>query len=91
MIHTRSCFGVALALTLATFVAPSRAESGTDVPAQQFPRIEKYGAVVWVCGQSVVRGGNPLTDVMPGIRVAHSAMIFNMNRQADGWASLGVH
>ena len=190
MIHTGSCFrfGVALALALATSVAPSRAESGADVPAQQFPRIEKYGAVVslpdagerpraggkvvfdtsavgpagkpnrglesaarlvniytlekmdadrpqiavilhfqatpavltdaahakttaggsnpnrelvekliangvevWVCGQSVVRGGNLLTDVMPGIRVAHSAMIFNMNRQADGWASLGVH
>jgi hypothetical protein len=28
---------------------------------------------------------------MPGIRIAHSAMIFNLNRQTDGWASLGVY
>jgi hypothetical protein len=45
------------------------------------------GVEVWVCGQSVIRGGHAL----PGIRVAHSAMIFNLNRQTDGWATLGVH
>jgi intracellular sulfur oxidation DsrE/DsrF family protein len=49
------------------------------------------GVEVWVCGQSVIRGGHSLDDVMPGIRIAHSAMIFNLNRQTDGWASLGVY
>ena len=46
---------------------------------------------VWVCGQSLIRSGHALTDVLPGIRIAHSAMIFNLNRQTDGWATLGVH
>jgi len=46
---------------------------------------------VWVCGQSLIRSGHALSDVLPGIRIAHSAMIFNLNRQTDGWATLGVH
>jgi len=49
------------------------------------------GVEVWVCGQSVIRGGNPLSDVMPGIRIAQSAMSFNLNRPADGWTALGVY
>ncbi len=49
------------------------------------------GVEVWVCGQSVIRSGHALADVLPGIRVAHSAMIFNTNRQTDGWATLAVH
>lgn len=49
------------------------------------------GVEVWVCGQSVIRGGYALADVLPGIRIAHSAMIFNLNRQTDGWATLGVY
>ncbi len=48
------------------------------------------GVEVWVCGQSVIRGSHALSDVLPGIRIAHSAMIFNVNRQTDGWATLGV-
>lgn len=46
---------------------------------------------VWVCGQSVIRGGNPLSDVLPGIRIAQSAMTFNINRPADGWTAIGVY
>jgi intracellular sulfur oxidation DsrE/DsrF family protein len=46
---------------------------------------------VWVCGQSVVRGGNQLSDVMPGIRIAQSAITFNINRPADGWTAIGVY
>jgi hypothetical protein len=49
------------------------------------------GVEVWVCGQSVIRGGNPLADVMPGIRIAQSAMTFNINRPADGWTAIGVY
>jgi len=49
------------------------------------------GVEVWVCGQSVVRGGNPLSDVLPGIRIAQSAMTFNINRPADGWTAIGVY
>ena len=49
------------------------------------------GVEVWVCGQSVIRGGHALADVLPGIRIAHSAMIFNLNRQTDGWATIGVY
>jgi uncharacterized protein len=49
------------------------------------------GVEVWVCGQSVIRGGNPLSDVLPGIRIAQSAMTFNVNRPADGWIAIGVY
>lgn len=49
------------------------------------------GVEVWVCGQSVIRGGNPLSDVLPGIRIAQSAMTFNINRSADGWTTIGVY
>jgi intracellular sulfur oxidation DsrE/DsrF family protein len=49
------------------------------------------GVEVWVCGQSVIRGGHALADVLPGICIAHSAMIFNLNRQTDGWATIGVY
>lgn len=49
------------------------------------------GVEVWVCGQSVIRGGNPLSDVLPGIRIAQSAMTFNVNRPADGWTAIGVY
>ena len=49
------------------------------------------GVEVWVCGQSVIRGGHALADVLPGIRIAHSAMILNLNRQTDGWATIGVY
>jgi intracellular sulfur oxidation DsrE/DsrF family protein len=49
------------------------------------------GVEVWVCGQSVIRSGHSLTDVLPGIRIAHSAMIFNLNRQTDDWATIGVY
>lgn len=66
MIHTESYFrfGVALALALATSVAPSRAEFGADMPAQQFPRIEKYGAVVSLpdAGERPRAGGKVVFD-----------------------------
>ena len=29
--------------------------------------------------------------ILAGIKVAHSAMVFNMNRQQDGWVTLGVY
>ena len=45
------------------------------------------GVEVWVCGQSVI---NPLSDVLPGIRIAQSATTFNINRPADGWTAIGV-
>jgi intracellular sulfur oxidation DsrE/DsrF family protein len=49
------------------------------------------GVEVWVCGQTVSRGGNPLSDVLPGIPIAQSAMTFNINRLADGWTAIGVY
>jgi intracellular sulfur oxidation DsrE/DsrF family protein len=72
--------------------AHAKAANGTSNPNREL--VEKLlanGVEVWVCGQSVIRGGHSLDDVMPGIRIAHSAMIFNLNRQADGWATLGVY
>lgn len=71
--------------------AHERAGGGSNPNRELVERLLAAGVEVWVCGQSLVRGGHALSDVIPGIRVAHSAMIFNMNRQQDGWASLGVH
>ena len=73
-------------------VAHAKTTAGGVNPNREL--VEKLlanGVEVWVCGQSVIRGGHALADVLPGIRVAHSAMIFNLNRQTDGWATLGVH
>lgn len=72
--------------------AYARSAAGGPNPNRQLVEaLVAEGVEVWVCGQSVIRGGNALADVLPGVRVAHSAMIFNMNRQADGWSTLGVH
>ncbi len=71
--------------------AHERAGGGSNPNRELVERLLAAGVEVWVCGQSLVRGGHALSDVIPGIRVAHSAMIFNINRQQDGWASLGVH
>lgn len=75
-----------------TDAAHARTTAGGANPNRELvENLLANGVEVWVCGQSVIRGGNRLDDVMPGIRVAHSAMIFNLNRQTDGWATLGVH
>lgn len=82
------------AATTAAFTddAHSRTPAGGPNPNRQLVEaLIADGVEVWVCGQSVIRGGHSLADVLPGIRVAHSAMIFNINRQSDGWSSLGVH
>jgi intracellular sulfur oxidation DsrE/DsrF family protein len=71
--------------------AHERAGGGSNPNRELVERLLAAGVEVWVCGQSLVRGGHAFSDVIPGIRVAHSAMIFNINRQQDGWASLGVH
>jgi intracellular sulfur oxidation DsrE/DsrF family protein len=72
--------------------AHAKTPSGGPNPNRELvEQLLANGVEVWVCGQSVLRGGSALEDVLPGIRIAHSAMIFNMNRQADGWATLGVH
>jgi intracellular sulfur oxidation DsrE/DsrF family protein len=72
--------------------AHAKTPSGGPNPNRELvEQLVANGVEVWVCGQSVLRGGSTLEDLLPGIRIAHSAMIFNMNRQADGWATLGVY
>ena len=72
-------------------VAHERAGGGSNPNRELVEKLQAAGVEVWVCGQSIIRGGHTPTDVLPSIRVAHSAMVFNINRQQDGWASLGVH
>ena len=72
----------ALLVTLDTAANPNR---------ELVEQLIANGVEVWVCGQSVIRGGNPLSDVLPGIRIAQSAMTFNVNRPADGWIAIGVY
>lgn len=72
--------------------AHAKSPAGGPNPSREL--VEKLianGVEVWVCGQSVIRGGNPLSDVLPGIRIAQSAMTFNINRPADGWTAIGVY
>jgi intracellular sulfur oxidation DsrE/DsrF family protein len=64
---------------------------GSNPNRELVEKLIANGVEVWVCGQSVIRGGNPLSDVMPGIRIAQSAMTFNINRPADGWTAIGVY
>ena len=64
---------------------------GVNLNRELVEKLLANGVEVWVCGQSVIRGGHALADVLPGIRIAHSAMIFNLNRQTDGWATIGVY
>jgi intracellular sulfur oxidation DsrE/DsrF family protein len=71
--------------------AHGRTGGGSNPNRELVEKLLSNGVEVWVCGQSVVRGGHALADILPGIKVAHSAMVFNMNRQQDGWATLGVH
>ena len=75
-----------------TDAAHAKTASGGANPNRELvEQLLANGVEVWVCGQSVIRGGHAVADVLPGIRVAHSAMIFNLNRQTDGWATLGVY
>jgi hypothetical protein len=71
--------------------AHERAGGGSNPNRELVEKLLENGVEVWVCGQSVVRGGHALSDILPGIKVAHSAMVFNINRQQDGWATLGVY
>ncbi|MFM8414268.1 MAG: DsrE family protein [Planctomycetota bacterium] len=71
--------------------AHERAGGGSNPNRELVEKLLANGVEVWVCGQSVIRGGHALSDILPGIKVAHSAMIFNINRQQDGWATLGVY
>lgn len=71
--------------------AHERAGGGSNPNRELVERLLENGVEVWVCGQSVIRGGHALSDILPGIKVAYSAMIFNINRQQDGWATLGIH
>jgi intracellular sulfur oxidation DsrE/DsrF family protein len=64
---------------------------GSNPNRELVEKLIAEGVEVWVCGQSVIRGGNPLSDVLPGIRIAQSAMTFNINRPADGWTTIGVY
>ena len=72
-------------------LAHERTGGGSNPNRELVEKLLENGVEVWVCGQSVVRGGHALSDILPGIKIAHSAMVFNINRQQDGWASLGVH
>jgi intracellular sulfur oxidation DsrE/DsrF family protein len=67
------------------------AAGGVNPNRELVEKLISNGVEVWVCGQSVIRGGSPLSDVMPGIRIAQSAMTFNINRPADGWIAIGVY
>ena len=72
--------------------AYARSPAGAANPTRELvEQLIANGVEVWVCGQSVIRGGNPLSDVLPGIRIAQSAMTFNVNRPADGWIAIGVY
>lgn len=71
--------------------AHDRAGGGSNPNRELVEKLLTNGVEVWVCGQSVIRGGHALSDILPGIKVAHAAMVFNMNRQQDGWATLGVY
>jgi intracellular sulfur oxidation DsrE/DsrF family protein len=71
--------------------AHERAGGGSNPNRELIEKLVAAGVEVWVCAQSVVRGGHAVTDILPGVKVAHSAMIFNINRQQDGWATLAVH
>lgn len=71
--------------------AHERAGGGSNPNRELVEKLVAAGVEVWVCGQSVVRGGHAVSDILPGVKVAHSAMIFNINRQQDGWASLVIY
>lgn len=71
--------------------AHERSGGGSNPNRELVEKLLANGVEIWVCGQSLVRAGHALPDVLPGIKVAHSAMVFNINRQQDGWATLGVH
>jgi intracellular sulfur oxidation DsrE/DsrF family protein len=71
--------------------AHERTGGGSNPNRELVDKLVAAGVEVWVCGQSVVRGGYAVSDIIPGVKVAHSAMIFNMNRQQDGWATLSIH
>ena len=71
--------------------AHDRAGGGSNPNRELVETLLANGVEVWVCGQSVIRGGHALADILPGVKVAHSAMVFNINRQQDGWATLGVY
>ena len=70
--------------------AHERAGGGSNPNRELVENLFTNGVEVWVCGQSVIRGGQALSHVLPGVKVALSAMVFNINRQQDGWATLGV-
>ncbi len=71
--------------------AHERTGGGSNPNRELVEKLQHAGIDVWVCGQSVVRGGHALSDILPGIKVAHSAMTFTINRQQDGWTTLSVH
>jgi len=71
--------------------AHERTGGGSNPNRELVEKLLQNGVEVWVCGQSVIRSGHALSDILPGIKVAHSAMVFNINRQQDGWATLGVY
>jgi hypothetical protein len=64
---------------------------GSNPNREMVDKLVADGVEVWVCGQTVSRGGNPLSDVLLGIPIAQSAMTFNINRLADGWTAIGVY
>ncbi len=68
-----------------------RAGGGSNPNRELVEKLQASGVEVWVCGQAVVRGGHTPADIIPGIKFADSGMVFNINRQQDGWATLGVH
>lgn len=80
----------------ATAAAPKDAEhakspgGGLNPNRELVERLVADGVEVWVFGQFVIRGGNPLSHVLPGIRAARSAMTCTINRPADGWTTVGV-
>jgi intracellular sulfur oxidation DsrE/DsrF family protein len=71
--------------------AHERAGGGSNPNSELIEQLIANGVELWVCGQALVRGGHTPADVAPGVKVAYSAMVFNINRQQDGWASMGVH
>jgi hypothetical protein len=74
-----------------TDAAHATSGGGSNPNRELVEKLLANGVEVWVCGQSVIRSGHAVADVLPGIRIAHSAMVFNINRPADGWTVIGIY
>lgn len=70
------------------------AKTGTDAvnPNEKLIRaLAAAGVPLWICSQAVRRQKFALTDILPAIKPATSAMAVSITRQQAGWAVLLPH